>query len=209
MERKLHGPAGFHGVCWGKRGSTLKFGGCCSSFFSSLYSFSFVSKNYHRINSRRPFRWDVTGEQCYGEEQESDAEEGGRVCRFHLIEQSLEHSGQSERGSQTEQNADRCEHHPLFEDELEDIECGCAQGNPQPDFTSALCDDIRDDSINPQNRQRERNHGEDGEQQHIKAWPRHRRPEHLLHSLHIGDRLFRIKRPDLTCDSWIQTHRGY
>ncbi len=57
-------------------------------FFRVFIHFSFVSKSYHRIYFCRPPRWDVTGEQGHGEEQESDAEEGGRVGRLHLIEQS-------------------------------------------------------------------------------------------------------------------------
>src|SRR3954469_18747395 len=117
------------------------------------------SQRGDRINLHGPPRREVSCNCSNPEEQQRYRGEDDRIGRGDLIKQTLEKPGQSERGTETDDDAGYGRRHCVGKNEPENVTAARTKCDPDSHFVRPLSHGIGDDAINSDGCEDEREAG--------------------------------------------------
>ncbi len=127
------------------------------------------AEGFGGVDGGRLASGDVAGGERYQNQDESDSGEGERVAGRDAVKLGGHEAGES--GGESDAGGDSEEGHAqaLAEDEAQDVRTLRAERHADADFAGALADQIRDDAVDPDAGEQERERGKGGEQDHGEA----------------------------------------
>ena len=147
----------------------------------------------HRVRARRPARRDVAGERRHRDRQRAHCREGQRIHAFHFVQQRSQELRQHRAAHQARCHPDRRQPHALSQDQPHDVPPARAQRHPHTELVHPLAHRVRDHAVHSDGRQRQREGGEQGNEEQREPRRRERLSGHLLHHPYIGNRQARVE----------------
>jgi len=123
-----------------------------------------VPERFYRVYAHCAASRDQTSQAGGEGEDQRDGQEGSGVGGGNVDQEGFEDLGDSEGGGQSEKESDGELGHALREDESQDVRVAGAEGDADTNFLGSLIDGVRDDGIESDGGEAERDGGEDREE---------------------------------------------